>query len=197
MSTHRHLSSEDILEQLDGPGLPAAIAGCATCGDEAATLSLLLAEVTRLDAERVATSGWDDLLVRRRIREALAQEKPHRLSIFDRFFVLRPVFVSAVVASIALMVWAPLSRVADPGTRTASIRQTTGARLPAWSPLPDEADDEGLAVLAEWTPNADEVSIASCHSACLSGLSDHEEEHLLNAVITTTARSPLTESSPL
>ena len=71
------------------------------------------------------------------------------------------------------------------------------ARIPSWTPLPDESEDEGLAVLAAWTPNEDEVAIARCHFACLSGLSDHEEENLLRTVTTTASRSPLTEASPL
>ena len=71
------------------------------------------------------------------------------------------------------------------------------ARIPSWTPLPEESEDEGLAVLAAWTPNEDEVAIARCHFACLSGLSDHEEENLLRTVTTTASRSPLTEASPL
>jgi hypothetical protein len=189
MNTHRHLSSEEIFEQLTGDAAPAGIAGCASCEAEASSLSLFLSELKR---------EWDDLLMRRRIREAVAEEKPHGRSVFERFLILRPVFVSAVVASIALVVWSPLaSRVADPGTRMASIAPGASARIPSWTPLPEESEDEGLAVLAEWTPNADEVAIASCHFACLSGLSDHEEENLLHAVTSAASRSPLTEASPL
>ena len=199
MNTHRHLSSEEIFEQLTGgDATPAGVAGCASCEAEASSLSLFLAELKRVDAGSAATTEWDDLLMRRRIREAVAEEKPHGRSVFDRFLILRPVFVSALVASIALVVWSPLaSRVADPGTRMVSIAPGASARIPSWTPLPEESEDEGLAVLAEWTPNADEVAIASCHFACLSGLSDHEEENLLHAVTSAASRSPLTEASPL
>jgi len=197
MNNHRHLSSEEIFEGLVAGETPAVVAGCPSCEAETSSLSLLLAELKRVDAESVATTEWDDLLVRRRIREAVAQEKPHRSSIFDRFLILRPVFVSALVASIALMVWSPLSRVADPGTHVALMTPAEGARIPSWTPLPEESEDEGLAVLAEWTPNEDEVAIARCHFACLSGMSEHEEENLLRAVATTASRSPLAEASPL
>ena len=199
MNPHRHLSSEEIFEQLTVSGAtPAAVAGCASCEAEASSLSLFLAELKRVDDESVATTEWDDLLMRRRIREAVAEEKPHGRSVFDRFLILRPVFVSALVASIALVVWSPLaSRVADPGTRMASMTPGVGHRIPSWTPLPDESEDEGLAVLAEWTPNEDEVAIARCHFACLPGLSDHEEDNLMNAVATTASRSPLTEASHL
>lgn len=197
MNTHRHLESEEIFEQLSGSGeVPPGVAGCPSCEAEALSLSIFLAELKRVDASSVATTEWDDVLMRRRIREAVAQEKPHGRSLFDRFFILRPVFVSALVASIALVVWSPLAaRVSDPGRRVVS--STPSTRIPAWSPLPDESEDEGLAVLAAWTPNEDEVAIARCHFACLSGLSDHEEDNLMNAVATTVARSPLTEASPL
>lgn len=199
MNSHSHLSSEEILEQLTaGDATPQAVAGCASCEAEASSLGLFLAELKRVDAGSVATTEWDDLLLRGRIRRAVAAEDPHRRSVFDRFLILRPVFVSALVASIALVVWSPLaSRDADPGTRTASIASGASARIPSWTPLPEESEDEGLAVLAEWTPNADEVAIASCHFACLSGLSDHEEENLLHSVSSTAPRSPLTEASPL
>ncbi len=198
MNTHRHLSTEEILDQLTaGDATPAMAAGCASCEAEASSLSSFLAELKRVDAGSGATTEWDDLLMRRRIREAVAEEKPHGRSVFDRFLILRPVFVSALVASIALAVWSPLaSRVADPGTRRASISPGASARIPSWTPLPEESEDEGLAVLAEWTPNADEVAIASCHFACLSGLSDHEEE-ILHSATSTAPRSPLTEASPL
>lgn len=199
MNPHRHLESEEIFEQLTASGeTPAAVAGCASCEAEASSLSRFLAELKRVDSESVATTEWDDLLMRRRIREAVAEEKPHGRSAFDRFLILRPVFVSALVASIAVVVWSPLaSRVADPGIRMASMTPGASGRIPSWTPLPDEAEDEGLAVLAEWTPNEDEVAIASCHFACLSGLSDHEEENLLRVVTSSAPRSPITEASPL
>jgi hypothetical protein len=196
MNIHRHLSSEEILEGLVAGETPAPVAGCPSCEAERSSLSLFLAELKRLDAEGVATTEWDDLLMRRRIREAVAQEKPHRSSLFDRFFILRPVFVSALVASIVLMVWSPLSRVADPVTHVALMTPATGARIPSWTPLPEESEDEGLAVLAEWTPNEDEVAIARCHFSCLSGLSEHEED-ILRSAATAASRSPLTEPSPL
>ena len=197
MNTHRHLSSEEILEPLISGHLPAAVAGCESCEAEASSLSLFLAEVKRVDRESVATTEWDDLLMRKRIREAVAEEKPHRRSILDRFFILRPVLVSALVASIAIVVWSPLSRVAQPGAGMASVTPPTGARIPSWTPLPDESEDEGLAVLAAWTPNEDEVAIARCRFACLSGLSNHEEDHLLLALATPASRFPPTEASPL
>ncbi len=198
MNTHRHLESEEIFEQLSEGVTPEGLAGCEACAAEVASLSRFLAELKRVDSQSVATTEWDDLLVRRRIREAVAQEKPHARSLFDRFLILRPVFFSALAASIVLMVWSPLSpRVTEPGVRMASRTPGASARIPAWTPLPDESEDEGLAILAEWTPNEDEVAIARCHFACLSGLSEHEEDKLLNAVAATASRSPVTEASPL
>ena len=197
MTTHRHLESEEIFEQwISGEG-PAALGGCKSCEAERLSLSRFVAELKRADTESVSTTEWDDLLMRRRIREAIAKEPPHGRSIFDRFFILKPAFVSALVASVVLVVWSPLSTVKDQGTRMASMTPGPVARIPSWTPLPEESEDEGLAVLLEWTPNEDEVAIARCHSACLSGLSDHEEENLLHSVATTASRSPLTEASPL
>ena len=202
MTTHRHLESEEIFEQWISGEAPAALGGCKSCEAERLSLSRFVAELKRADTESVSTTEWDDLLMRRRIREAIAKEPPHGRSIFDRFFILKPAFVSALVASVVLVVWSPLSTaprstVEDPGTRTASMSPGSLARIPSWTPLPDESEDEGLAVLLEWTPNEDEVAIARCHSACLSGLSDHEEDNLLHSVATTAPRSPLTEASPL
>ena len=100
-----------------------------------------------------------------------------------------------MVASIVLVVWSPMSRYGDSqGPRMASVNSP---RLPAWDPLPAEAEDEGLAVLAEWTPNEDELAIARCHAACLSGLSNHEEESLRLAVASIAAPPPITRGSPL
>jgi hypothetical protein len=199
MSPHRHLSSEDIFERLSEDGSVSAAAGCETCESEVAAFTLFLAELKRVDAESLATSDWDDLLLRKRIREAVALEKPYRPSVFARFLILRPVLVSALVAGIALVVWSPLSLMTDPGPRPTSFTQVASARIPAWTPLPDESEDEGLKVLAAWTPNEDEVAIARCHSACLSGLSDHEEQNLMNSVTAPApaAQSPRTEASPL
>ena len=197
MSTHRHLSSEEIFESLSaGEPLP-DLQGCPSCETEASSLSMLLTGLRRADADLVATTEWDDLLMRRRIREAVAREKPHARSIFDRFLILKPALVSALVASIALAVWSPSSRLADPGVPRTSLNALSSGRIPAWTPLPDESEDEGLAVLAEWTPNEDEVAIARCHFSCLSGLSDHEEDNLLETLAQTAFRSPLTEASPL
>jgi hypothetical protein len=202
MNAHRHPGSEEIFERLIAGEAPAALGGCESCEAEALSLSRFLADLKRADTQSVATTEWDDLLMRRRIREAIAKEKPHGRSLFDRFFVLKPALVSALVASVVLVVWGslstvPQSTVSDQGTRVASMISGPAARIPSWTPLPEESEDEGLAVLAEWTPNEDEVAIARCHSACLSGLSDHEEENLLHSVSTAASRSPLTEASPL
>ena len=179
MNPHRHLAPEEICEALSaGEPLP-DLGGCLSCEAEASSLSSFFAGLRRADAELVATTEWDDLLLRRRIREAVTKERPHARSIFDRFLILKPALVSALVASIALVVWNPLSRVADRGTKVASLGSMAAPRIPAWTPLPEESEDEGLAVLAEWTPNEDELAIARCHFSCLSGLSDHEEENLL------------------
>ena len=194
MNPHRHLSSEEIFERLSEGEIAPEVKGCASCESEAASLGRFLTELKRVDAESASTSDWDDLLMRKRIREAVAQEKPYRGSIFDRYFILRPVFVSALVASVALMVWSPVTRMTGPGAGTPT--QVASVRIPAWTPLPDESEDEGLAVLAAWSPNEDEVAIARCHFACLSGLSDREQE-LLSSDPTPLARSPRTEASPL
>lgn len=200
MNTHRHLSSEAIFEMVSEGREVEGISGCASCEAEAAALSRFLGELKRADAATHAvlhTTEWDDLLLRRRIREAIAKEKPHSRSIFDRFTILRPAFVSALVAMIALAVWAPFSVTPAPTVQVASADAARYARLPAWDPLPEESEDEGLAVLAEWTPNEDELAIARCRASCLAGLSLHEEEKLLTAVALVAARVPKTGASPL
>ncbi len=197
MTTHRHLSSEEIFERVSaGEGIP-DLAGCPRCAPEAESFSRLLTDLKTADTELIATTEWDDLLLRSRIREAVAQEKAHRPSIFDRFPLLRPAFAAAVVASLAFSVWAPLSRYA--GGMGESLTKAPGVhdRLPAWTPLPDESEDEGLAVLAEWLPSEEELTIARCRAACLAGLTSHEEEKLLSAVAMNVARVPMTGASPL
>ena len=197
MNTHSHLSPEEIFEAVSA-GEPALdLSGCPSCRAEASSISALLAGLRRADAELATTTEWDDLLLRRRIREAVAKERPHGRSIFDRFVILKPALVSALVASLALVAWNPLSHVAEPRIKTASLGPAASGRIPAWTPLPEESEDEGLAILAEWTPKEDEVAIARCHFSCLSGLSDHEEENLFHDVSQAGARSPLTEASPL
>lgn len=197
MNTHRHLSSEEIFEHLEAGEAAPGLAGCAACEAEAASLSRFLSSLRSADAELVATTEWDDLLLRSRIREALAREKPHSPSIFDRFPVLRPAFAAALVASLAFAVWSPLSRYAGGPGETVTRSVSVDDRLPAWSPLPDESEDEGLAVLAEWRPNEDELTLARCRAACLAGLTSHEEENLLSAVAMNVARAPMTGASPL
>jgi hypothetical protein len=194
MNSHSHLSGEEIFERLSESESIPAIAGCESCEAEARSLSLFLSELKRVDAESASTTDWDDLVMRKRIREAVAKEKPYRGSIFDRYFILRPVLVSALVASLAIVVWSPVTRMTDRGAETPT--QVGSARLPAWTPLPDESEDEGLAVLAAWSPNEDEVAIARCHFACLSGLSDHEQD-LLISDSAPGARSPRAAASPL
>ncbi len=197
MNRHRHLSSEEIFERVSAGETVPGLAGCPRCEGEARSFSLFLARLKAAGAELVATAEWDDLLLRRRIREAVSKEKPHRPSIFDRFPVLRPAFAAVLVASLALVVWSPLSRSAgglgEGVTRSASVPDL----VPAWTPLPDESLDEGLAVLAEWTPNEDELALARCRAACLAGLTSHEEERLLSAVAMNLARAPVTGASPL
>lgn len=197
MNTHRHLSSEEIFERVSADEGSPELAGCSQCASEAESYRRFLTRLKTADSDLVATTEWDDLVLRRRIREAVAQEKPHRPSIFDRFPVLRPAFAAVVVASLAFAVWAPLSRFAGgtgPGLAPASSMHD---RLPAWTPLPDESEDEGLAVLAEWTPSEEELAIARCRAACLAGLTSHEEEKLLSAVAMNVARAPMTGASPL
>jgi hypothetical protein len=197
MNNHRHLSSEEIFEQIS-EGLSAqGVSGCEACEAEAASWSRFCGELRRADAEMAATTEWDDLLLRRRIREALANEKPHVRSIFDRFFVLRPAFVSALAGMIVLALWTSFSGVPSQPVKVAVLSAGAPGRLPVWNPLPEESEDEGLAVLAEWTPTEDEIVIARCRAACLAGLSSHEEENLLSAVTLNSARSPLTGASPL
>src|SRR5436190_14889483 len=105
MNPHRHLSTEEIFEALSTVGVPAAALGCATCEQEASSLSHFLAELRRTDASLDATTEWDDLFLRSRIREAIAREKPHSRSIFDRFTILKPALVSALVASLGFAIW--------------------------------------------------------------------------------------------
>ena len=197
MSAHRHLSSEEIFERLSAGEALLGITGCERCESEASSLSRFLTRLKAVDEGLVNTTEWDDLLLRSRIRAAVALEKPHSPSVFDRFPVLRPAFAAVLVSALAFTVWSPLSRYA--GGRGGSVIREASVhdRLPAWIPLPDESEDEGLAVLAEWTPNEDELNIARCRAACLAGLTSHEEENLLNAVAMNTARSPMTGASPL
>jgi hypothetical protein len=197
MNTHRHLSSEEIFERVSaGDGTP-DLMGCSRCATEAESFSRFLIELKTADTELVSTTEWDDLLLRSRIREAVAQEEAHRPSIFDRFPVLRPAFAAAVVASLAFSVWAPLSRYAGGMGEGLAPAASIHDRLPAWTPLPDMSEDEGLAVLAEWTPSEEELTIARCRAACLAGLTSHEEEKLLSAVAMNVARVPMTGASPL
>lgn len=197
MNNHRHPASEEIFEAISQGLPPAGVAGCPSCEAEARSLAHVVSELKRVDEALVATTEWDDLLLRRRIREAIANEKPCRRSILERFAILRPAFVSALVAVIALAVWAPFSSWPAQPRQAASMSPETYTPLPAWHALPEESEDEGLAVLAEWTPNEDELAIARCRAACLAGLSLHEEERLLTVVATAASRTPTLGASPL
>lgn len=188
MSTHQHLSSEEALERVSSAAPAHDALGCPRCQAEMASLSHFVADLKRSDAELTATTEWDDLLLRRRIREAVMQERPHPRSIFNRFAILRPALASALAAGLAFAVWVPLSRTGPGSTQVASA---DSGRLPAWAPLPDESEDEGLAVLLEWSPNEDEMEVLHCRSACLSGLSHHEEENLLRFDSVPNSRSPI------
>ncbi|MEO5761684.1 MAG: hypothetical protein ABIR28_05160 [Vicinamibacteria bacterium] len=196
MSPHRHLSSEDICERvLDGVPTP-EIDTCAQCEGEARSFAQLFAGVRRADTALEPTTDWDDLVLRSRIRDAVAKEKPHAPSIFDRLMIFRPVFAAALVAVMVLIAWAPLSRFAEPDlSQTAS--PGSHSRIPAWTPLPAESEDQGLAVLAEWTPNEDELTVARCRAACLGGMTNHEESLILAASNSAPVMLPLTGASPL
>lgn len=198
MNPHRHLTSEEICEQLSDNAVPRGLSGCARCEAEAAELSRLFGDLRRAHSEVGTGSEWDDLLLRRRIREAVSREKPHALSWFDRLGVLRPVLVSAVVAGLVFAIWIPSSRTGKgSGTLGTAVASKPAGHLPAWRPLPDESEDEGLAVLAEWTPSEDELTIARCRSACFGNLSAQEEENLLTDVAANSARTPSLGPTPL
>ncbi len=207
MNDHRHLTAEEIFErQAAEPSenqaaenkTKAEWASCPSCAAEATSLSAFLTDLKAADASACATTEWDDLLLRRRIREAVAREKAYSPSFFLRFSILRPALGAALILLVAFGIWSPLSRPEAPDAAQLALVET-GAydRLPAWTPLPDLADDEGLAVLAEWTPTEDELAIARCRAACLAGLSSHEEEGLLTSVAMNGARVPMTGASPL
>jgi len=203
VSGHRHLSPEEIFELVSEGIAQDGLAGCDLCEGEALSVTGLLSDLRRVDQETASATEWDSVLLRSRIRQAVAREKQHSRSLFDRFFILRPVLASALVAGLAFVVWTPFSTefggVAQEAGHVASDLSASGAstgHLPAWIPLPREADDEGLAVLAEWTPNEDELDVVSCRAACLGGLSMYEED-ALRAAITTTPPNPLTEGTPL
>jgi hypothetical protein len=195
---HRHFSSEELLEHVTGGEPLVGLGGCEPCEAEASNLARFLAELKGKDAEFVATRDWDDLVVRGRIRQALSHEKPHSRSFLGGFSILRPAFISALVAVAALSVWSPLSRYEDTGSGGAAVgsAQRLG-RLPAWTPLPDESEDEGLEMLAEWTPTEDELAIEGCRAACLSGLSSREEEDLFQAVASGMPSSKTNGARPL
>jgi hypothetical protein len=197
MNTHRHLSSEEIFELLESREAGRDISGCETCQAEAASWSRFLTSLKAGDAELVVTTEWDDLLLRRRIREALSKEKPHKASIFARFPVLRPAFAAAIVAGLVFAVWSPVARYHGDSGQSVTRGPSAHDRLPAWSPLPDVSEDEGLAVLAEWIPTEDELAIARCRASCLAGLTAHEEESLLNAVAMNAALAPAVGATPL
>lgn len=199
MKLHEHLPPETLFELVSEDRVPADAASCPECGSEVESLRRFLTGLRRVDASMVATTEWDDLLLRRRIREAVAQEGPLRVSIFDRFQLLRPALASAFVAVIALVVVLPfgLAPAKSPSAVTAGVSPVNGSRLPAWTPLPDESEDEGLAVLAEWTPTEDEIAVAGCHGACLAGLSLPEEDHLRAAASAALPGGPVPVGSPL
>jgi len=198
MSSHRHLTSEQICEQLSDNLVLQGAAGCDQCEAEAGEMARLFGDLRRAHAEADAPGDWDQLLLRRRIREAVGREKPHSRSWFDRLGVLRPVLVSAVVAGLVFAIWIPFSPTGGgEGITATTVASRTGGHLPAWKPLPDESEDDGLAVLAEWTPNEDEITIARCRAACSGALSPQEEENLFADAPIDFARTPIMGPTPL
>jgi len=197
MIDHRHLSEEEIFDRVSAGETPPGIAGCSVCEREASAQRALLVHLREADQSLVPPTDWDHVVLRGRIREAVAKETPYRRSIFDRFLVLRPVMASVLLASLVFVVWSPWNRIDLSRPAQVAMNAEASARIPAWKPLPDETDDEGLAVLAEWTPTEDELAIARCRASCLAGLTIHEEESLLNTESVSGSRVPSTEASPL
>ena len=197
MTQHTHLSPEDVSTRvIESAGAESieGVAGCALCENEAGSVRLLLGELRHVDASSHASTEWDDLLLRKRIREAVALERPHSKAVFGRFRFFKPALVTASVAILALVASNPLSQFASPGSAIVARSQT--ATLPSWAPLPDESEDEGLAVLAEWTPNAAELEVAGCHSACLFGLTSPEEDQILRSMAPPPSRARSGGPSP-
>lgn len=198
MSGHVHPSSEDIclrvgeVSDSSNSDFLESLRGCPSCEAEAEAARRLFAELRQADSLSEISSDWADLLLRKRIRDAVALERPHSRTFFGRFGLWRPALVTATVAILALAVLNPIARPG--GSKEARVAQDA---LAAWVPLPDESEDEGLAVLAEWTPNADELELAGCHAACLAGLTSHEEEGILRSMTDSGARTPPLGPSPL
>ena len=198
MSGHVHPSSEDICLRVSEASDSSKsdflenLRGCPSCEAEAEAARRLFAELRQADSLSEISSDWADLLLRKRVRDAVALERPHSRTFFGRFGLLRPALVTATVAILALAVLNPVARPG--GSKGANVAQDA---LAAWVPLPDESEDEGLAVLAEWTPNADELEVAGCHAACLAGLTSHEEEGILRSMTDSGARTPPLGPSPL
>jgi hypothetical protein len=166
--TSRHLSDEELLDALEGEGPSAArahAAGCTLCSSRLDEARDGLGLTRQAEVPEPAPLYWDAF--RRQVGRRVADEGRNRW---------RAWFLPALAAAgLALVVWGP---------RPPHV-PAPQPLLPAWSALPAESEDEGLAVVQVFAPTIDDLRpLAGCGrgSVCLPELSDEESRALLKAL---------------
>jgi hypothetical protein len=170
-----HPTEERLLELAEGgvqPETRAHVAACDACRAQVDDLRALLRELPAVDVPEPSPLYWDAF--RRRIGERLdASPAPAR----RWSWLVGPALVAASAAVVAFV----LPRGATlPGPSTPP---SLAAVLPAWTPLPELEDDDGLAVLQAFA-SVDGLTLEECRGLdeCAAEAGAHDAEGLARAL---------------
>jgi hypothetical protein len=188
MTNHVHLKLEDaVARALVSPSgaILSEVPACDVCQAaqrqahaDVAPLVEPLRELKRdFEKGEPALEAWEGVLLRRKIREAVAREVAPRpplrdlvLSVFGSKAWMAPgrfaagVLAFAIALGLGLGAWTFVATV-PPGTnRNPDPRNSV---LPAWTALPVIEEDESFEVIAALTLTSDEIEVLTCgETAC-------------------------------
>jgi hypothetical protein len=165
-----HLKDAALLDLFEGRGGESEarhLAECPACRERVAEAGAGLKLALEAEVPEPSPLYWESL--RRQLGRRLEEEPRQRRA----WFV--PALVS--VAAALLLVVGLLARGPQPSASPAPA-------LPAWSPLPERADDVGVLVIQALAGGEDDLSLlAPCRGLqCLDGLSDEESRALAVAL---------------
>jgi hypothetical protein len=162
----------DVVEGTASQRVLGHVALCARCRARSDEARSALAWSRPATVPEPVPAYWD--VLRRRVALGLAEAPPAR-----RQGARWTAAALAAAAMIALTV-VPISRVSAPAPPT-----TRAAVIPAWSPLPPDDEDDGLAVLEHAAPTAAAAAPGvECADVaeCVVSLTDEESHELADAL---------------
>jgi hypothetical protein len=165
-----HLTTEGLMEVVDGAapeGDRAHVASCGRCAALVDEARAGLALATDIEVPEPSPLYWEAF--RRQIRRRIAIQQRRTWAVR-----LLPLLAAAAVV---LLVF-PSLRVTPP------TPPPPARALPAWSPLPPAEDDPGLAVLAALVRSTSDLSFGECLGVteCVSELPDDESGAFLQVL---------------